>query len=245
MLDILFPKVCPSCRTAALRNENLCSLCLSDIRFVNDWSFCRKCGIPFGYFSPEDRENLEWDNESSDHLCGKCLEGKFCFEKARSIAIYEGKIRDMIISFKYEGKLSNEDVLLDILTTNLPDDLDHFDSVVPVPLHINKLRQREYNQSVILASGLAGYAGVSCDLFGLRRIRETRPQIEIRNEQERRRNVKGAFLVPQSHKISGRSVLLVDDVFTTGSTCDECSKMLLNSGACKVQVLTLTRAKGM
>lgn len=87
--------------------------------------------------------------------------------------------------------------------------------------------------------------GVNCDLFGLRRVRETRPQIEISSEGERRSNVKGAFSVTDDHKFKGKSVLLVDDVFTTGSTSDECSKMLLNSGAYKVQVITLTRAKRM
>ncbi|MEE9238307.1 MAG: ComF family protein [Thermodesulfobacteriota bacterium] len=151
----------------------------------------------------------------------------------------------MIVSFKYEGKLSKGDVLVDILITNFPNDLDNFDYVVPVPLHIVKLRQREYNQSAILANELAKYAGVNCDLFGLRRVRETRPQIEISSEDERRSNVKGAFSVMDDHKFRGKSVLLVEDVFTTGSTSDECSKMLLNSGAYKVQVITLTRAKRM
>jgi len=245
MLDILFPKVCPSCRTTALKSENLCSLCFSDVRFTDNWSFCQKCGIPFGFFSSEDEDDINLVQESGEHLCGKCIKGMFCFEKARSIAIYDGKIRDMIISFKYEGKLSIGDVLVDILTTNMPNDLDSFDSVVPVPLHIVKLRQREYNQSVILANGLAKYAGVNCDLFGMKRIRKTKPQIEITSEDERRSNVKGAFSVTEDHKFKGRSVLLVDDVFTTGSTSDECSKMLLNSGAYKVQVLTLTRAKRM
>ncbi len=247
MLDILFPKVCPCCKTEALESENLCSLCFSDIRFINNWSFCQKCGVPFGFFNSENEEDYDIDlaQESGGHLCGKCVKGKFCFEKARSIAIYDGKIRDMIISFKYERKLSIANVLVDILTTNMPEDLDSFDSVVPVPLHIVKLRLREYNQSVILANGLAQYAGVNCEIFGMKRTRETRPQIEIISEYERRSNVKGAFAVTEDHKFKGKSILLVDDVFTTGSTSDECSKMLLNSGAYKVQVLTLTRAKRM
>jgi len=193
MLDILFPKVCPSCETAVLNSENLCGLCFSDIRFVNNWSFCRKCGVPFGFFNSEHEDYIERAEESGDHLCGKCVQGKFCFEKARSIAIYDGEIREMIVSFKYEGKLSKGNVLVDILTTNFPNDLDNFDYVVPVPLHIVKLRQWEYNQSAILANKLAKYAGVNCDLFGLRRVRETRPQIEIGSEDERRSNVKGAF----------------------------------------------------
>ncbi len=246
MLDILFPQICASCKTAAPDSENLCSQCFSDIRFINNWSFCQQCGVPFGFFNSGDEEDgIDFAQDSGGHLCGRCVEGKFCFEKARSIAIYDGKLRDMIIGFKYEGKLSIGDVLVDILTTNMPKDLDSFDSVVPVPLHIAKLRQREYNQSVILANGLAKYSGVSCDLFGMKRTRETRPQIEINSVAERRSNVRGAFSTADDQRFKGKSVLVVDDVFTTGSTSNECSKMLLNSGAYKVQVLTLARAKRM
>ncbi len=129
------------------------------------------------------------------------------------------------------------------MVSNFPDDFDEFDCIVPVPLHIDKLSEREYNQSVILACGLAKLMCLECDLFALRRIRDTRPQIELSGESERRRNVRGAFSVATKQSFKDRSILLVDDLFTTGSTCDECSKMLLKSGAYKVQVLTLTRAK--
>jgi len=245
MLDILFPKVCPSCKKTSLKNEKLCKTCLSDIRFVNNWNLCGKCGVPFGYFDSNNKDNSMFESDSAGHLCGKCIQNSYCFDKARSIAIYEGSIRDLIIGFKYEGKLSYGELLLEIIKTNFPEDLDEFDSVVPVPLHIDKLRDREYNQSVIFASGIAKHKGSKCDLFGLKRIRDTVPQIEIKNENERRRNVKGAFSIAKDKSYKDESVLIVDDVFTSGSTSDECSKMLLKSGAYKVQVLTLTRAQAM
>lgn len=243
MLDILFPKVCPSCGKSQLKNEKLCELCLSDIRFINDWDFCGKCGVPFGYFHNRDKDISDLESDNINHLCSKCIKDGYSFQKARAIAIYEGNLRELIIGFKYEGKLSYGELLLDIIKTNFPNDLDEFDSVVPVPLYIDKLRHREYNQSVILATGIAKYKGVDCDLFGLKRTRDTIPQIEIRDEGERRRNVKGAFSVAANNSYNEKSVLLIDDVFTTGSTSDECSKMLLKSGAYKVQVLTLTRAR--
>jgi len=245
MLDILFPKICPSCHKTSLKNRKLCNTCISDIRFINNWNFCNKCGVPFGYFDNQVKDDSRLEYNDTKHLCGKCIQDRYCFEKARSIAIYEGNIRDLIISFKYEGKLSYGDLLLEIIKTNFPNDLDEFDSVVPVPLHIDKLRHREYNQSVILASGLAKYKGVECEIFGLKRTRDTIPQIEIRNENDRRKNVKGAFSIAKGKSYKDKSVLIVDDVFTTGSTSDECSKMLLKSGAYKVQVLTLTRARAM
>lgn len=245
MLEILFPKLCSSCADPVSKSQNICSDCSDDIKCIQDWSYCSKCGVPFGFYS-SDNENYSPDiDHSNRNLCSKCLKDFYSFNRARSIAIYEGKVRDLIISFKYEGKLNRVNSLLEILFSNFPNDLDSFDTVVPVPLHIDKLRKREYNQSVILAQSVAKYKSVSCDLFGLKRIRDTRPQIEIANEGERRKNVKGAFSVSDSTVFKDKSVLLVDDVFTTGSTSDECSKMLLKSGAYKVQVLTLTRAWAM
>lgn len=245
MLDILFPQRCPSCYKIPLKNHRICGTCYDDIKFIHNWSFCSKCGIPFGFFNDEDEQYTESNIEGHNNLCGKCIKDFYSFHKARSIAIYEGKIRDLIISFKYEGKLSKAESLLEILFSNFPNDLDEFDSIVAVPLHVEKLRKREYNQSVILATGIANHFGMKCDLFGLRRIRDTRPQIEITNALERRRKVKGAFSVSKDSSFKGKSVLLVDDVFTTGSTSDECTKTLLKSGAYKVQVLTFTRARAM
>lgn len=242
MLDILFPNVCRCCGKEPLTNDVLCELCLSSIRFTDDWAFCNKCGVPFGYFDDKEKDNTDLESGKTHHLCSKCINNRYSFKRARSIAIYEGSIRDIIISFKYEGKLSFGELLLEILATNFPKDLEEFDCVVPVPLHIDKLKKREYNQSVILANGIAKHKDVKSDIFGLKRTRDTVPQIEIKDENERRRNVKGAFSVAANKSYKDRSVLLVDDVFTTGSTSDECSKMLLKSGAYKVQVLTLTRA---
>jgi predicted amidophosphoribosyltransferase len=111
-------------------------------------------------------------------------------------------------------------------------------------MHISKLREREYNQSAVLAYGLARGIGVRCDLRAFRKIRDTRPQIEFKNEEERRRNVRGAFSVTSSGAFKDKSILLVDDVFTTGSTSDECARVILKSGAAGVSVFTLSRAKG-
>jgi len=245
MLDILFSRICPSCGKALHNKNKLCETCLQDIRFIDDWSSCAKCGIPFGYFNSSGEYLPEPGHNSPGNLCGKCINDSYTFNKARSVAIYDGSIRELIISFKYQSKLGYADVLTDILRTYFPEDLDDFDSVVLVPLHIDKLRKREYNQSAVLAKGVAKYKGVKCDLFGLKRTRDTVPQIELKNEKERRRNVKGAFSISRSRSYENESVLLIDDVFTTGSTSDECTKMLLKSGAYKVQVLTLTRAWAM
>ena len=245
MLDILFPESCYCCLDSLPNNQKICDACCDDMKYVVNWSLCRTCGVPFGFFNNGSEQYSQYEIQSEGALCAKCIKDFYSFYKARSIAIYQGNIRDLIISFKYEGKLNRAYSLIEILVSNYPNDLDKFDCIVPVPLHIDKLRNREYNQSVILAQGLAKHMGVECDLFGLKRIRDTKPQIGITNETERMKNVRGAFSVSKNSGFKDKSLLLVDDVFTTGSTSDECSKMLLKSGAYKVQVLTLTRAWAM
>lgn len=216
------------------------------MKFVSDFSSCKGCGTPFGFYSGGDHDTTDrtMPQAGHGHLCGRCLRGNFYFGAARSVVIYEGKIRDMIHEFKYRGRLGLEGFLGSLLIDNFPYARGVFDVVVPVPMHISKLREREYNQSAILAYRLALGIGAGCDLRTFRKIRDTRPQIELGNEEERRKNVRGAFSVASPGSFRDKSVLLVDDVFTTGSTSDECAREIIKSGAAGVSVLTLSRAKG-
>ena len=260
MLDLLFPNTCAYCERMTtecysrnhqlLGSKAICDECNGSIRFIDRFSSCSKCGVPFGFFvssaehSPITHES-ENNSATNNHLCSDCLKGKFHFNKSRSVALYEGKIRDMIHKFKYDGYLVFGDSLSDVLVMNLPQDLDEFELIVPVPLYIGKLRAREFNHSAIFANALSRSTGVKCDVMGLKKIRETRPQFQIKGDIERRKNVKGAFSAPVPHNFRRKSVLIVDDVFTTGSTSDECAKILFRSGASLVQVLTIARAKAM
>jgi ComF family protein len=247
MLDLIFPNTCSTCDTPVADKNPVCGSCLSEVKYIMDFSSCGRCGTPFGFFSGDhiDTDITAPPHGGSGHLCGRCLKGSFSFETARSVVLYEGKIRDMIHEFKYEGKLGLEGFLSSLLLDNFPFPPSGFDLVVPVPMHISKLRKREYNQSALLANNLARRRGIECDLLTFRKIRDTRPQIEFRNEEERRRNVRGAFSVTSPGAFKDKSILLVDDVFTTGSTSDECAREILKSGASRVSVFTLSRAKGL
>jgi len=263
MLDLIFPNTCPFCESVS-KERSVCDACLANIRFIGEMAVCLRCGVPFDFAKLPDRgvsalvgtglsvcpndgqpqgvtPAVSVDS-TYEHLCGRCLLGVFYFDRARSVAFYDGLLRDMLHRFKYEGRLNLGEVLSRILVKNFPHDLDGFELIVPVPLHIEKLRKREYNQSVILGMGLARQLRVSLDPFILNKIRETMPQFEITNEDERRRNVKGAFSVADAWKIREKSILLIDDVFTTGSTINECARVLFESGASRVQALTLMRA---
>lgn len=238
MLELIFPETCLACGSPIGKKERLCAECLSGITLLSDLDSCAACGIPFGFY--KDSGN---DGGDGGHLCGRCITEPFSFSKSRSIALYDGKLIDIIYEFKYRGKLGHGGFLSGLLADNMPYDPGELDVIVPVPVHIKKLRSREYNQSAVLAINLGKSVGVRHDLLGLRKIRDTRPQFEIEKGDERRRNVKGAFSVADPGAFSGKSVLVVDDVFTTGSTSDECARALLKAGASRVSVLTVARAR--
>jgi len=115
------------------------------------------------------------------------------------------------------------------------------DMIMPVPLHRTRLRTRGFNQSLLLAHQVGRHKGIRLVMDNLVRVRATRPQVEL-NGIERKRNVAGAFLVRRPEEVRERHILLVDDVFTTGATLEECASTLKESGASRVTALTLARA---
>jgi ComF family protein len=234
ILDLIFPKICSSCHSPS-RENIVCDVCLSNVRMIGGRKICSRCGLPFGL--DNSIKHVSYD----EHFCGKCLTGRYFFKRARSVAFYEGWLREILHRFKYHGKLGLGRVLSKILADHYPSDLDDIDLIVAVPLHISKLRSREFNQSVVMAKDLAKRIKAPFNPLALKKVNDTKPQYEMGNETERRKNVKGAFVVKDINWVSGKSILLLDDVFTTGSTLNECARVLLKSGVIRVQALTLMR----
>jgi ComF family protein len=115
-----------------------------------------------------------------------------------------------------------------------------FDLIVPVPLHVKRLRRRGFNQALLLAKALSRKTGIPYGMRVLRKKKATPPQVNL-SRREREREIRGAFFVKDPSKVKGKTVLLVDDVMTTGATVNECSKVLRVEGASSVHVLTLGR----
>ena len=116
-----------------------------------------------------------------------------------------------------------------------------FQTVVPVPLHPKRLRERGFNQALSLARFVNRFYSIPLDQNNLVRARWTHTQVGL-SESKRKENVRGAFLVKNAKNFQSKHILLVDDVYTSGSTVDECAKVLINAGARTVQILTLARA---
>lgn len=192
---------------------------------------CPVCGRPFPN-SPS----------SPDHLCGDCAQPSFYFNAARSAVIHVGVVRDRIHQYKFDGKLEWIPPLVELCELTCKAwEMAVPDFLVPVPLHRNRLKERGFNQSGLLARELARKMGwrVSFDVLA-RRIR-TQPQTRL-NRGERLKNVRGAFEVTRPSEVRDRRILLIDDVFTTGETLSECARTLKDAGAREVYALTVTRA---
>jgi ComF family protein len=152
-------------------------------------------------------------------------------------------VRQVVHKFKYGRKVSLGKPLGRLMALGCREFLDgcRFDLIVPVPLHPKRLRWRAFNQSLLLAREIGRAYRVPADPFVLRRDRPTPPQTQL-PEDERRRNVRGVFSLNPDRPVEGKSILLVDDVYTSGATVNECSRVLKRGGAREVFVVTLARA---
>jgi len=193
--------------------------------------WCPRCGLPFA--SPVALR------ESPTHLCAACRDREPPFDRARSAVVYEGVAASAIHLMKYQRRrlLARP---LGALLLPLLEELEPVDGVIPVPLHVQRLREREFNQALVLAQVVCRARGWPLWWEGLERTRPTRAQVGL-DAAERRRNVRRAFLVRKPAAVEGKRILLIDDVMTTGSTVHECARVLKRAGANHVQVVTVAR----
>jgi ComF family protein len=231
-LDILFPPLCHVCRTHVPGDEeiHICAACREKIAPIAS-PFCPVCGVPFA------------TEDGIDHPCGPCLTDRPPFARARSATVFQGAVQELVHRFKY-GRKMHLARPLGLLTARALSDFARQaapDCIVPVPLHNRRLRERGFNQSQLLGRMLAKRWSIPLSVNNLRRIRWTEPQVGL-SSSERERNVRGAFAIADPAHIREKRVLLVDDVYTTGSTVAECARTLARAGAEEVFVITVARA---
>ncbi len=226
--DLLFPPSCLGCKQQLPGWQALlfCPSCRDRIRFLKT-PFCRCCGMPFA--------------GSGDHLCADCLQGTFVFTKARAAVLYQEPVITPILAFKYSGEMTGLETFATLagISARLKD-LPKTDYIIPVPLHSKRLRERGFNQADLLAHRFFPHSPHKIRLDILLRARHTTTQ-SGQSGKARRLNLHNAFCLGRPEEICGKSILLVDDVFTTGTTVNECSKILLAAGASQVVVFTLAR----
>ncbi|HET8761700.1 MAG TPA: ComF family protein [Nitrospiria bacterium] len=231
-LDAILPRRCAVCRRALFADEAraICATCWSAIPRIKG-PRCPRCGTPF----PSEAAV----SHSPTHRCGSCREAPPAFTRAVAAGLYEGTLAEAIRRCKYHQQVELILVLAELLDREVKT-LPPVDAVVPVPLHVRRLRQREFNQSLRLGALLARRLTRPLWPDALRRTRWTAPQTTL-DRAHRQANVRRAFAVRQPQAVAGRRLLLVDDVYTTGATVNECAKTLAAAGAADVYVVTVAR----
>ena len=229
--EVIFPPQCLGCKEILhpFNGQIFCASCNNKIKFISG-SICSVCGTTFP------------DSPAESHLCGECLEKIPYFSFARAVFSYEEIILNAIHQFKYKRNMSIGETLASFMADFYFPDIDFTDYslIVPVPLHVKRLRERGFNQSLILARAIEGKRKIPVDFSLLKRHKFTLTQTGS-NKKERKQNIKGAFEIRNPKKILGKNIILIDDVYTTGATVNECAKTLIKAGTRKVSVLTLAR----
>jgi ComF family protein len=230
---VLLPADCLVCKRhlPAEHDGGVCLPCWKSFRRL-EGACCRRCGDPVLVF--EDPVPLP------AFLCDECRRHPRPFVRCRSAGIYDGALREAIHRVKFGGETALAKSLGRYLARSLPGEAAEADLVAPVPLHPRKLRERGFNQSEFLSGAVASAASLPHQPRLLSKTTPTHSQTGL-GRRDRRRNLKGTFSVRARASVAGRRVLLVDDIYTTGCTVEECARALRRAGARAVRVLTLAR----
>lgn len=223
LFSALYPSDCPVCKGPSdnIHYAPLCAGCWNGIKRYTGPQ-CRICAAPLA--------------SEYSAICSECLRKPPHFSRVLNFGIYSGALAEAIHLLKFTG-LKRLAGPLGKLLLDLP--VPGADGVVPVPVTAGALRERGFNQTLLLARVISRQLGVRLCMDALHKKRETPPQIGL-GAKERRTNLKGAFDAPCD--LTGKSLLLLDDVMTTGATVGECSKELADAGAKEVIVVTLARS---
>ncbi len=231
IIDFVFPPACPYCDKTIDSHNLFCQECFKKISFI-ERSICHWCGKPLF---------LEDISQTEKMLCPDCMNKRPVYDLARAVFIYDNFSKISILKFKYADKMEYSYQFVNLMQRAGRDLFDKTDLIIPVPMHWKRRLRRYYNQADVLGKLLAKRVHIPYSSKILFRSRYTSPQ-ENKSFNERKHNVKDAFCVRKNTLIKGKNILLIDDVFTTGATVNNCAKALKKAGAKAVYVLTIAKA---
>jgi len=235
VLGLVFPEACQICgkHRAGPKDGYVCEECWTKpgaIQFIRK-PFCERCGLPYS------------GDLTSDFVCGNCHGLKLHFSSARSSVVAARLVTDVIHRFKYQGHVWFEPFLADLLLCELIPWIERtgrWDCLIPIPLHPQKERQREFNQSQRIAAAASAKIRIPTVSHAVKRVRDTETQTHL-SRDKRAANMRKAFAMTGRYPLNGKRVILIDDVFTTGATTNACAQVLREAGADEVCVWTVAR----
>jgi len=222
VIDLALPPRCPGCGTITGQPHSFCAECWTGIEWLGD-AGCRSCGLPLA--------------ATDINICAACLAKPPVIFRTRAAVAYGEATRSLPLRLKYSRKVALAKTMARFMRSLIETDGDPL--LVPVPLHSSRLWTRGFNQAALLAGELARLCDIEHDPFVLQRGKRT-AALKGMSPQQRKREVAGAFKVEKG-SLSGRRVILVDDVLTTGSTANGCAKALLGAGADRVDLICWAR----
>lgn len=228
-LNLFFPPRCAACGVGTEQAHTLCAPCFESLHIISQPA-CECCGFPFEY------------DPGAGAQCGACLEKLPPYSKGWAVLRYDDAAKSLVTRLKYADKTHLAPFLGHLMAAHGEPVLAGAELLVPVPLHWRRMFSRRYNQSLLLAREVSRASAIPLLPDGMKRVRHTPPQASL-SRKERLDNVRGAFAVKTKGKaaVKGKTVVLVDDVMTTGATIHACCKALKRAGAKEVRVLTLAR----
>lgn len=234
-MNFILPPRCPSCGDLTNNHHQLCVPCWSQLTFISEPT-CPLCGVPLPYI-PMNNNPLE-----QKIRCASCLIQIPTFNTGCSSFVYKGLIRKLVLRFKHGDATYLAPLFAKWLFNSSHKYLKECDYIIPIPLHRWRLFNRRYNQTTLLARHLNKLSHIPILVLTLQRHKNTAFQGH-KNRKERQKNVHKAFRVPAHfhEKLTGKTICLLDDVWTTGATLSTCAKVLKGAGAHKIIVLSLTR----
>jgi ComF family protein len=227
LLNFFYPErnICKICGRILAKDVYLCENCQNKIK-INRYPTCKICGRVLG-------KGLKID------ICSNCNNKKPSFDCAFSSFVYTDIIKEVIHGYKFSDRYDFYKVLASYMVDTFIEKDINVDYITWVPMHKVRKKERGYNQAELLAREMAKHLNIKAVPL-LKRIKNTKAQSLLKRD-DRLKNLKGAIIC--TSKVDGKSILLIDDVFTTGATAEECSKVLKNSGVKKIYVQTLATAK--
>ena len=229
LANALVPPACPVCLKLVAGDDGLCAACWRNIQFISG-PVCRRTGLPMPIdLGEETISPLAWAQPPP-------------YDQARAVFAYKDSGAAVIKRMKFGDRPELAQLLARLIYSRLPHMLPRHALLLPVPLHRRRLLWRRFNQSAELCRHIGELSGQSMALEAVSRIRPTRQQIGL-TRAGRKRNLRGAFAVPdsQKHRRKGRAVVIVDDVLTTGATVEAMERILRRAGAAPINVVTAAR----
>lgn len=222
-LDFALPPRCAGCGAIVGGVHSFCLDCWRTIEFLGH-SGCKTCGIPL--------------QATEQTTCGACLARPPRIARTRAAVAYDDLSRSLAIRLKYGRKVAIARTMARYMAPLVGEGQDRI--LVPVPLHRTRIWRRGFNQSALIASELSRRVGIAADPFALKRVRGT-PPLKGMSALQRRKTVAGAFRVRDKQAIVGKTIILIDDVLTTGSTAEACARVLKRAGAARVELVSWAR----